>query len=926
MGERPRRIFWLLDHTARCDAEVPLLQSLGFEVYVPRHGTASRRHGDSPAASAGLTIPAREQALLDSCDFHSPWSAVVAHIVDRSFEIVICGFDLAVIDETLSHFHGRIFLRAFGREGGECYSDLLGLRRLARIESLAGRVWFAPALDESIHQEGPVLRRCAIHLPLGVPARMLGAPATWTGADGFLFFICPDIESEPRRQLAYREFCDWFGDLPHRIVGGEGAPVDDSAVLGQPIDATWNDLQRDARVAFYPSRDSRFCSLYPLATVARGIPLIYLRDGWLGSLGELPGACGTLGEARRLVERLLAGDQDLAQRLRSAQQALLDPFRPAAVEAAWRARFLPLVVSPAPAAEPGPTPPAAGERVGLWLELRPDSPLQTEGIGRLLGMWLQGLIGNGCRPVVATPGWAHDQVAEALRGMGIAQDAVEILIPGRVKPLMRVMIWMVRPRTARLSWSRRVWRAVAAAGAAALGVTIRAAAHVIMWSWMTMLVVLLGLGAVGWWAMTRLSFDAGLVVGLALAPLAAVAALIIGWYLGARYWRKRRGSELEDMAGKLRRLRKGDRFAILANPVTRLAARIYLSAIALENQRLVACANARADITRWIVPNPSFASAAGLVRPLLMCVPDLVYLDFPGGFSLHWFAEVERNAHRLAARADAFAAYSADVIRRHVSHLAPGARVVALIRHAPMDYYGMLYDGVPAERAAATRVVDAALHFHGCKAARLAQRSWLARMSLGDVPYLFISSQNRPHKNLLGLLRAFVVLLRVKRISLKLVTTGQLDQVPEVEKFVQEQQLEDDVIALPDVDPATHAAVYRLATLTVCPTLFEGGFPFVFSESVSVGTPVILSRIACVEEMLSPADRDLMTFDPLDPEALAEAIALALAGRQMLIARQRELLDEQRRRTWTTVGCDLLAALACAAEHHRGVERPVTMR
>lgn len=140
------------------------------------------------------------------------------------------------------------------------------------------------------------------------------------------------------------------------------------------------------------------------------------------------------------------------------------------------------------------------------------------------------------------------------------------------------------------------------------------------------------------------------------------------------------------------------------------------------------------------------------------------------------------------------------------------------------------------------------------------------------------------------------------------------------EDILHEQQLDDDVISLPDLDPVAHAAVYRLATQTVCPTLFEGGFPFVFSESLSVGTPVILSRIACVEEMLSPSDlvMILMTFDPLDSEALAEAIVRALAGRTALIERQRELLAEQRKRTWTDVGRDLLAALDRAVDHRRG--------
>jgi len=46
------------------------------------------------------------------------------------------------------------------------------------------------------------------------------------------------------------------------------------------------------------------------------------------------------------------------------------------------------------------------------------------------------------------------------------------------------------------------------------------------------------------------------------------------------------------------------------------------------------------------------------------------------------------------------------------------------------------------------------------------------------------------------------------------------------------------------------AACYKLADLAVNPSLSEGGFPFTFTEALSVGTPVVMARIPVTEEII----------------------------------------------------------------------------
>jgi glycosyltransferase involved in cell wall biosynthesis len=99
----------------------------------------------------------------------------------------------------------------------------------------------------------------------------------------------------------------------------------------------------------------------------------------------------------------------------------------------------------------------------------------------------------------------------------------------------------------------------------------------------------------------------------------------------------------------------------------------------------------------------------------------------------------------------------------------------------------------------------------------------------------------------------------------------------------------------------------------VVPTLFEGGFPFPFSESLSVGTPVVMSDISVTREVVPPDLQPVMLFDPYDVEAIADRIAWALDHRSVLLARQRPFHAALQRRTWHDVAGEYRATLITAA-------------
>jgi glycosyltransferase involved in cell wall biosynthesis len=74
------------------------------------------------------------------------------------------------------------------------------------------------------------------------------------------------------------------------------------------------------------------------------MPLVFMRQGYLGLLDPTqPGACDTVSEARRKVERILGGDRELIEDIKRRQMSLLDTFTWDHCRQAWMDRFVPLL-------------------------------------------------------------------------------------------------------------------------------------------------------------------------------------------------------------------------------------------------------------------------------------------------------------------------------------------------------------------------------------------------------------------------------------------------------------------------------------------------------------------------------------------------------------------------------------------------------
>jgi glycosyltransferase involved in cell wall biosynthesis len=330
-----------------------------------------------------------------------------------------------------------------------------------------------------------------------------------------------------------------------------------------------------------------------------------------------------------------------------------------------------------------------------------------------------------------------------------------------------------------------------------------------------------------------------------------------------------------------------------------------------EMRRLLARINAVVAVDAWLVPTLFWPEAAAIRARKVVVVPDLVMLESPLHYAEHASIQTFDQLCTTIACADHLVCYSEHVKRAHlVRRFGIDPARVSVIEHAPVDsratFGDTLQAGLPLAQAAA-------LLLQRYLATHLPRGGLLRGVDLTHVPFVFYASQVRPHKNLLTLVRAYEQLLRRDLVSVKLVLTADFN-APEAERlrhYVWAHRLQYDVISLPRLPAPVLSAMFALARLAVCPTLFEGGLPFTFSEALSVGTPVVMSRIPVVTEKIpdGPLAR-AMLFDPYDEADVCARMRWALAHRDELLALQQPLYEALAARSWEDVASDYLAVMA----------------
>jgi glycosyltransferase involved in cell wall biosynthesis len=155
-------------------------------------------------------------------------------------------------------------------------------------------------------------------------------------------------------------------------------------------------------------------------------------------------------------------------------------------------------------------------------------------------------------------------------------------------------------------------------------------------------------------------------------------------------------------------------------------------------------------------------------------------------------------------------------------------------------------------------------------------------------PFILYTGNIKPHKNVERLIEAYSILRRRGHQDAKLLIIGDdISKYPNLRRLVHRFQLHKHVRFLGFVPDVTLAALYRLASVFVFPSLYEGfGLPPL--EAMAAGAPVITSNVSSLPEVVGDA---ALLVDPMDAGAIADAMVRVLtdeALRATLIARGYE--------------------------------------
>ena len=166
-----------------------------------------------------------------------------------------------------------------------------------------------------------------------------------------------------------------------------------------------------------------------------------------------------------------------------------------------------------------------------------------------------------------------------------------------------------------------------------------------------------------------------------------------------------------------------------------------------------------------------------------------------------------------------------------------------------------------------------------------------------DGPFALYVGNIKPHKNLERLIDAFHLVRRdgFERLTL-LIIGDQIAKYPYLRRAVDRYKLHKHVRFLGFVGDQTLAALYRLATVFVFPSLYEGfGLPPL--EAMASGTPVVASNTSSLPEVLGDA---AVLVDPYSAQAIANGIQQVLADPGLRATLRARGLERARVFSWET--------------------------
>jgi len=267
---------------------------------------------------------------------------------------------------------------------------------------------------------------------------------------------------------------------------------------------------------------------------------------------------------------------------------------------------------------------------------------------------------------------------------------------------------------------------------------------------------------------------------------------------------------------------------------------------------------------------PHYVLPAGVRCPSVVTIHDCIHLMFPQYLPNRLaYAYARAQMWSAARRSDCILTVS-EASKRDILHLFNVRPEKIVVVYNAIDSH---FANTPSEEAV-TRVRE--------------------RYQL-DHKFVLYVGNIKPHKNLVRLIEAFDELRRGDLEDLKLLIIGdQISRLPALRRAVHRHKLHKQVRFLGYVGDDQLAILYRLASVFVFPSLYEGfGLPPL--EAMASGTPVVTSNVSSLPEVVGDA---AVLVNPYDVDAIVDGLRRVLTDPVLAADMSRKGIERAREFSW----------------------------
>ncbi len=334
MSNDPRkRVFWLGMHVVLTKTELPRLRSLGYEVFNPPY--LADVYDQSAVMdwdrSQRSTLPPEVFDELSKYNFfYNRISPRVAQLLNEYFGTVIVTISPTWLETMLEAYRGRIIYRVYGQPGS--LSDVLWSMRLFRSIQEREDFHFVPHAEEAVSDEHAWLRQRMTVVPYTLPLDVFQHEGTWSECESHvpeIMACCPNIDNAHYANQ-YHYLNAHFPEPYIKLYGVQPRKSSDPRVVGTlPRDEQLSRYRR-ASGYWYHYDIRNCCYLPPVEMMAVGGPVVYMRGSLLARSFDSPGPgeATDIGDAKRKIRLMLAGDRGFLRELGAAQRQIVRRYHP----------------------------------------------------------------------------------------------------------------------------------------------------------------------------------------------------------------------------------------------------------------------------------------------------------------------------------------------------------------------------------------------------------------------------------------------------------------------------------------------------------------------------------------------------------------------------------------------------------------------